>query len=131
MKPKTLSSKRGTKLRTMNISKKLCECPTCGTICKRHSTTTRHLHEIGISSPTVLVIIHSKHYCPNCRKHFNLPHSHIAPPSHHYTSRVLRTALDLRTSKHLTVEGISTYMKDHYHVTIPPTTIFEWFYKHT
>ncbi len=117
---------RGTKVRKINLSRKSATCPRCGTVSKRHSVGHRRLREVGISSPTVLEVTYSKHYCVNCRKHFSLPMDHLALPSGRFTNRVRRTAVDLVVKHDLTLEKATMRMRQKYHVHVPPTTLHDW-----
>jgi len=117
---------RGTKVRKINLSRKQAPCPMCNTVGKRHSIGRRRLREVGISSPTVLEITYSKHYCVICRKHFSLPMDHLAKPSGRFTNRVRRTAVDLVVKQSLTLEKSTMRMRQKYHVHVPPTTLHDW-----
>ena len=121
-----LSIPRGTKIRRINLSRKIAPCPRCGTASKRHSLGKRKLREVGISAPTMLEVIYSKHYCTTCRRHFSLPMEHLALPSGRFTNRVRRTAVDLVTKQDLTLEKATKRMELKYHVHVPPTTLHDW-----
>ena len=112
--------------RRMNLSRKEAPCPKCSTVSKRHSCGRRTLREIGISSPTVLEITYSKHYCMTCRKHFSLPMDHLAQPSGRFTNRVRRTAVALVVKEALTLEKATQRMRQKSHVHVPPTTLHDW-----
>jgi transposase len=124
--PKKTVVPRGTKVRRINLSRKIATCPKCGTASKRHSIGTRRLREVGISGPTVLEVTYSKHYCVTCRKHFSLPMDHLAQPSGRFTNRVRRTAVDLVIKQSLTLEKATQRMRQKYHVHVPPTTLHDW-----
>ena len=129
MSDKTATPKivtRGIKSRRMNLSRKMAPCPKCKTVSKRHSVGKRTLREVGISSPTVLEITYSKHYCMTCRKHFSLPMDHLAQPSGRFTNRVRRTAVALVVKESLTLEKATQRMRQNYHVHVPPTTLHDW-----
>ena len=117
---------RGVKYRRINLSRKMAHCPRCGTFSKRHSEGKRRLREVGISSPTVLEVVYSKHYCITCRKHFSMPMEHIAQPSGRFTNRVRRTAVDLVLKQALTLEKATKQMEERYFVHVPPTTLHDW-----
>ena len=117
---------RGVRFRGINLSRKMIECPKCGTVSKRHSEGTRQLREIGITSPVVLVVTYSKHYCTVCRKHFSQPMEHIAMPSGRFTNRVRRAALDMVSAQQLTLEKAANRMRQKYFVHVPPTTLHDW-----
>lgn len=121
-----LSIPRGTKIRRINLSRKIAPCPRCNTASKRHSLGKRKLREVGISAPTLLEVTYSKHYCPTCRRHFSLPMEHLALPSGRFTNRVRRTAVDLVTKQDLTLEKATSRMEQKYHVHVPPTTLHDW-----
>jgi len=116
----------GVKIRQINLSRKICDCPVCSTPSKRHSLGHRWLREIGLSAPVVLEVTYSKHYCAKCQKHFNLPMDHLALPGSNFTNRVHRTAIDLVVKQCLTLERAKEAMLAKYHVLVPPTTIHDW-----
>lgn len=117
---------KGTKIRRINLSRKTCPCPRCDTISNRHSVSDRILKEVGMSGPTVLKIIFSKHYCSNCRKYFSLPMNHLASPGARCTNRVVRTAVKYVVEDALTLEKASRKMKEKFFVDIPVTTLHDW-----
>lgn len=117
---------RGVKIRRINLSRKVIHCPKCGTLSKRHSEGRRRLREVGITSPVVLEVTYSKHFCNTCRKHFSQPMDHLAMPSGRFTNRVRRTALDLVLRQSLTLEKATLRMRQKYHVHVPPTTLHDW-----
>lgn len=121
-----ISTQNEVKVRTINLSRKTATCPRCGTMSKRHSIGHRKLREVGISCATVLEVTYSKHYCPECRKHFSLPMDHLAQPASRFTNRVRRTAIDLITKESLTLEKAAGIMAEKYHVRVPPTTLHDW-----
>lgn len=114
------------KIRRINLLRKTATCPTCKTDSKRHSVGKRRLRELGISSPMIIEVIYSKHFCPQCRKHFNLSMDHIAQPNGRFTNRVRRTAVDLVVNKSFTLKKASEYMRQTYCIQIPYTTIHDW-----
>ena len=114
------------KCRRMNLSRETAPCPRCTTESRRHSTGRRTLREIGVSSPTVLEIIYSKHHCVTCRKHFSIPMDHLAQPSGRFTNRVRHTAVALVVKEGLTLEKATQRMQLKYHVHVPPTTLHDW-----
>lgn len=116
----------GTKVRRINLSRKVVPCPRCGLNAKRHSLGKRYLHEVSLESPTMLEVKYSKHYCVRCRRHFSLPMDHLAPPSGRFTNRVHRTAVGLVIKQCLTLKKASQRMRQKYHVHVPPTTIHDW-----
>ncbi|MHC4884608.1 MAG: hypothetical protein ACYTGH_05935 [Planctomycetota bacterium] len=117
---------RGTKVRRINLSRKLAPCPRCNHMGKRHSLGRRRLREVGISGPTLLEVTYSKHYCIHCRRHFSLSMDHLAMPSGRFTNRVRRTAVDLVVKQSLTLEKAAQRMRQKYHVHVPPTTLHDW-----
>jgi len=117
---------RAAKHRQMNLSREMAPCPKCTTVSKRHSTGKRTLREIGISSPTVLEITYSKHYCVTCRKHFSIPMDHLAQPAGRFTSRVRQTAVALVVKEAMILEKASERMRLKYHVHVPVTTLHDW-----
>jgi transposase len=117
---------RGTKIRRINLSRKVAPCPRCGHMGKRHSLGKRRLREVGINGPTMLEVTYSKHYCIHCRRHFSLPMDHLAMPSGRFTNRVRRTAVDLVAKQAMTLEKATQKMRQKYHVHVPPTTLHDW-----
>ena len=117
---------RGTKIRKINLSRKSYLCPRCNTIGKRHSIGKRILREIGVSGPTVLEVTYSKHYCIRCQKHFSIPMNHLAMFAGRFTNRARKAAVDLVTKQSMTFEDATAYMRQKYHVHIPPTTLHDW-----
>ncbi|MCX7934632.1 MAG: hypothetical protein N3A66_05160 [Planctomycetota bacterium] len=117
---------RGVKIRKINLSRKVAPCVKCGTLSKRHSLGQRRLREVGVAGPTILHITYSKHYCPVCERHFNLPMEHLAQPGSNFTNRVHRLAVELVTRHNFTLEKAKEILKQKYHVHVPVTTIHEW-----
>ncbi|MHA2022858.1 MAG: hypothetical protein ACTSWQ_04265 [Candidatus Thorarchaeota archaeon] len=114
------------KIREINMSRKIVNCPRCGTGSKRNNEGERNTREVGISMSTVLRITYSKHYCPKCRKYFSNPMDHIVSPSARFTNMVRRTAVDLVSKEQLTLEKACDVMWNKYHVHIPTTTLHDW-----
>lgn len=121
-----LTIPKGTKIRRINLSRKMAPCSRCQSMSKRHSLGRRMLREVGISGPTMLEVTYSKHYCIHCRKHFSLPMDHLAMPSGRFTNRVRRTAVDLVVKQSMTLEKATQRMRQKYHVHVPPTTLHDW-----
>jgi len=117
---------RAAKRHQMNLSRETAPCPTCTTVSRRHSIGKRTLREIGISSPTVLEVTYSKHYCMTCRKHFSLPMDHLAMPSGRFTTRVRHTAVAFVVKEELPLWKASERMRLKYHVHVPVTTLHDW-----
>lgn len=115
-----------TKIRRLNLSCKVAPCPKCKTMSKRHSIGQRRLREVGISTPVILEVTYSKHYCPDCHKHFSLSMDHLAQPYGQFTNRVRRTATDLILRNSMTLERATQRMRQKYHVHLPPTTLHDW-----
>ena len=116
----------GVKIRAINLSRKIVECPRCNTDSKRHSLGHRWLRDIGLSAPVILEVTYSKHYCPKCERHFNLPMEHLAQPGSNFTNRVHRTAIDLVAKQDYTLEKATEFMERKYQVHVPATTIHDW-----
>src|SRR5215208_4993498 len=73
-------------------------CPRCDHLAYRHKCGQRTLHDLGDLStgcPVGLLVTYSSHYCSQCRKHFNIALSDVAPPGGHYTHRVIQIAVRL------------------------------------
>jgi transposase len=116
----------GVRVRSINLSCKLAECPKCGASGKRNSLGHRWIREISFSQTVILEITYSKHYCPVCERYFNRPMDHLAMPGSNYTNRVHRVAIDLVTNQGLTPVQAKEYMLLKYHVNVPFTTIQDW-----
>ncbi|MHC4886739.1 MAG: hypothetical protein ACYTGH_16815, partial [Planctomycetota bacterium] len=114
------------KVKKLTLSRKTCPCPVCGTTATRHSNGKRTLRDVGISSPSMLEVIYSKHFCKVCMKHFSIPMEHIAPPSSRFTNRVRQTAVALITKKSMTLEVATNQMLLKYHVKVPASTLHDW-----
>jgi transposase len=121
-----MSASEKTKIIKINLSRKQSRCPDCDEICKKHSVGERQLRDVGISTPTVLNVKYTKHYCSNCKKHFSLSMEHLAKKNGRFTNKVRRTAVDLVTSQSMTLEKATIYMNQRYHVLVPMTTLHDW-----
>ena len=117
---------KGTKVRRINLSRKVAPCPRCTYMSKRHTLGKRRLREIGVDVPTLLEVTYSKHYCDRCKRHFSLSMSHLALPHNRFTNRVRRTAVSLVKKQMMTLEKASEIMRQKYHVRIPSTTLHDW-----
>jgi transposase len=118
--------REGVTLRAVNLSRKVVECPVCGTVSKRHSLGHRWLRDIGLTQPSILEITYSKHYCTKCERHFNIPMEQLAHKESHYTHRIHRAAVDLITKQNLTFEAAQSFMERKYHVRVPTSTMSDW-----
>lgn len=115
------------KTRRVDLSRRrFAPCPRCGAVGGRHGACTRRVLELGVSGPTALEVIYTKHYCRNCRRHFTAPLEHIAPAGGRFTYRVRRRAVELVVKEAMTLERASLYMSANYHVRVPVTTIHGW-----
>jgi hypothetical protein len=114
------------KIRTINISRKEATHPETGEICRRHSTCRRKLKDIGVSGPSILEVIYSKHYSPSLNKIFTVDMTYIAGKGRRYTNRVRRTAVDFVVKHNLTLEDAVKSMSEKYFVELPLTTIHDW-----
>jgi len=117
---------KGTKVRCINLSRKNAPCPKCHMIGKRHSNGKRRLKEIGVSTPIILEVVYSKHYCINCKKFFSLPMDHLAVSSGIFTNRARRTAIDLVVKQSMTLQSASIKMRQKYNIHIPESTLHDW-----
>jgi len=114
------------RVRLVDLSRKMTDCPKCETPSKRHSVGYRYVNEVGLAEPVVLEIRASKHRCTSCKKIFSYPTGYISPPGSQYTNRVIRTAIDLHVEQDMTYREVCERMLEKYHVDIPLTTINEW-----
>lgn len=126
MTTKAIGKGRAVRVRSINMVRKRAACPRCGWAGVRSHKGRRHIAEIGLSGPTVLEVVYSKHYCKQCGKYFSVDMSHLAPDSGRYTRRVRNTARTLVERKGLTLERASGVMRSKYFVRVPPSTIYEW-----
>jgi hypothetical protein len=73
-----------------------------------------------------LILIHSEHYCPRCRKYFNADMTDLADPGGHYTRRVVDTAVRLVVEDGLPYRAAEwTLWRDH-RAFVPHATIQNW-----
>lgn len=70
----------------LRITPDTCPCSTCGRNCKRRATGERHLIDIGLEGPVLLLITVGVYHCSPCRKSFRSPLA-FAPPGGRYTYR--------------------------------------------
>src|SRR4051794_24560220 len=104
-------------------------CPRCGHSSYRDSRGRRSLHDLGdtlTGRPRDLVVLHSRHFCSQCRRYFNADMTDLAHPGSHYTRRVVDTAVRLVVEDGLPYRAASwTLWRDH-RVFVPFATIQNW-----
>jgi hypothetical protein len=87
------------------------------------------LHDLGDLStgcPVDLLVTYSSHYCSQCRKHFNIDLSDVAPPGGHYTHRVIQMAVRLVVEDGLPYRPASWHLWRDHRVFVPFATIQNW-----
>lgn len=123
---KKVAESRATRIRRINLSRKIAPCPRCNALGKRHSLGRRRLHEVGVDEPTVLEVTYSKHYCSDCKRYFSLPMDKLAIPSALFTNRVRRISVGLVVTQKLTLEKAILEMQRRHHVHVPSATLHDW-----
>ena len=71
-------------LRSRNYRRR--PCPRCGRGSYRDGMGRRTLHDLGdtlTGRPRDLVVLHSRHYCSECRRYFNADMTDLAHPGSH------------------------------------------------
>src|SRR2546422_2145889 len=104
-------------------------CPRCDHLAYRHKCGQRTLHDLGDLStgcPVDLRVTYSSHYCSQCRKHFNIDLSDVAPPGGHYTHRVIQLAVRLVVEDGLPYRPASWHLWRDHRVFVPFATIQNW-----
>jgi hypothetical protein len=104
-------------------------CPRCGHVSSRHKSGQRTLHDLGdlyTGCPVDLLVAYSSHYCSQCRKHFNVDLSDLAPPGGHYTHRVIHLAVRLVVEDSLPYRPASWHLWRDHRVFVPFATIQNW-----
>ncbi len=101
-------------------------CPQCGRLAPRDRVFTRSLHDLGdlvSGRPLELRLTYSQHYCALCRKYFRVDQSDLAPPSSHYTQRVISLAVRVVVEDGLPYRAASWHLWRGHCVLIPFATI--------
>ena len=104
-------------------------CPRCGHQAYRHTQGQRTLHDLGdvyAGCPIDLLVMYSSHYCTQCRKHFNIDLSDLAPPGSHYTHRVIQRAVRLVVEDNVPYRPASWHLWRDHRVFVPFATIQNW-----
>ena len=104
-------------------------CPRCGHGAYRDSLGRRTLHDLGdprTDRPCDLVVVHSRHYCSQCRKSFNADMTDLADRGSHYTRRVIDTAVQLVVEDGLPYRTASWSLWRDHRVFVPHATIQNW-----
>jgi len=104
-------------------------CPRCDHLAYRHKCGQRTLHDLGDLStgcPVDLLVTYSSHYCSQCRKHFNIDLSDVAPPGGHYTHRVIQLAVRLVVEDGVPYRPASWHLWRDHRVFVPFATIQNW-----
>jgi hypothetical protein len=106
-----------------------CPCPGCGKPAPRRRGCTRRLHDLGdlrSGRPVDLVVGYSQHYCPRCRRWFNVDMDDLALPRCHYTHRVVSLAVRLVVEDGLGYRPASWHIWRDHRVFVPFGTIQNW-----
>ena len=69
---------------------------------------------------------YSSHYCSDCRKHFNIDLTDLAPPGSHYTHRVIDLAVRIVVEDNLPYRPASWHLWRDHRVFVPFATIQNW-----
>ena len=104
-------------------------CPRCSHRAYRDGLGRRTLHDLGnplTGRPCDLILIHSQHYCPRCRKYFNADMTDLADPGSHYTRRVIDAAVRLVIEDGLPYRTASWSLWRQHRVFVPYATIQNW-----
>ena len=104
-------------------------CPHCQKPAPRDHVFTRTLHDVGdlVSGRRhELHITYSQHYCKACRKYFSADLSDVAPPSSHYTHRVIALALRVVVEDGMAYRNASWRLWRDHRVFVPFATIQNW-----
>ena len=104
-------------------------CPRCDHLAYRHKFGQRTLHDLGDLStgcPVDLRVTYSSHYCSQCRKHFNIDLSDVAPPGGHYPHRVSQMAVRLVVEDGLPYRPASWHLWRDHRVFVPFATMQNW-----
>jgi transposase-like protein len=73
-----------------------------------------------------LRVTYSCHYCANCRKHFNIDLTDVAPPGSHYPHRVIELAVRVVVEDSLPYRPASWHLWRDHRVFVPFATIQNW-----
>jgi hypothetical protein len=104
-------------------------CPRCGHLASRHTSGQRPFHDLGDLStgcPVDLLVTSSSHSCSQCRKHFNIDRSDVAPPGGHSTHRVIQLAVRLVVEEGLPSRPASWHLWRDHRVFVPFATLQNW-----
>jgi transposase len=104
-------------------------CPRCGHLAARHTSDQRTLHDLGdicTGRPVDLLVTYSSHYCSDCRKHFNIDLTDLAPPGSHYTHRVIDLAVRVVVEDNVPYRPASWHLWRDHRVFVPFATIQNW-----
>lgn len=104
-------------------------CPRCDRLASRHTSGQRTLHDVGdvyTGRPVDLLVTYSSHDCAQCRKHFNIDLSDVAPPGCHDTHRVIDMAVRLVVEDGLPYRPASWHLWRDHRVFVPFATLQNW-----
>lgn len=111
--------------KTLNCVAQVAKCPKCKSISKKHSVSERLVRTLS----TDVLVISSKHYCPECQRHFCNPavEKHLAPKKSKYGWDLIREAQRL-IKEGFTLSAVSEMMQKMYRVCVPVTTLHGWLF---
>ena len=104
-------------------------CPRCGHLAYRHKSGQRTLHDLGDWSPGCpvdLLVSYASHDCSQCRKHFNIDLSDVAPPGGHDTHRVIQMAVRLVVDDGVPYRPARWHLWRDHRVFVPFATLHNW-----
>ena len=104
-------------------------CPRCGHSAYRDKQSHRTLHDLGnldLWCPRDLIVTYSQHYCTKCRTYFSVDLSDLAPPSSHYTHRVIDLAVRIVVEDGMAYRPASWHLWRDHRVFVPFATIQNW-----
>ncbi len=104
-------------------------CPKCHKSSYRDRVYTRTLHDVGdlvSGHPHEIHLTYSQHFCSVCRKYFPADLSDLAPPSSHYTYRVISLATRVVVEDGLPYRTTSWALWRDHRVFVPFATIQNW-----
>jgi transposase-like protein len=104
-------------------------CPRCQTPSPKRHPASRRVFDYGDEvrgRPVQIHVRQSKHFCPQCRKHFFPDTADLAPPRAHYTQRVILHAIRLVVEDNLPYRTASWNLWRDHAVFVPFATIQNW-----
>jgi hypothetical protein len=106
-----------------------CQCPKCGTECRRSYIRERKLFDIGdlaTGQPRELIVRCSQHHCGECDRYFMVDTSDLAEHRMLYTRRVMNLAILAVVEDRLPYREASWRLWRDHRVFVPFATIQNW-----